>query len=137
MKELLILARETALHALRIVTLRSAGESLPDSKWFAYWSAAWSLPLVIAEQLVRHGLGLLGVIIVPLAWAGAVWTLSRNDGKTSYRIASSLLLASVPICIANIIVAGNELMEWGVSAWGAAVVFNVILRQHKKERLWL
>lgn len=135
MNALLMLVRETAIRAFKIVTLQSVGEDLPQSRGFAVWSAALAVPLFAAEQGIRDH-GIVGMILVPAAWLVMVWTASRVDGKIDYRIASALLLGSIPVCVALILVAGHDLWEWVAAAWGALALYNVILKQNKEWSPW-
>lgn len=135
MKEVFLLMRETIVRAFQIATLQSVGKELPDSKGFAILSAALSAAFVAGEQLAR-GHGIAGMLIVPAAWLFVVWTASRVEGKISYRIASALLLGSIPVCAVLILVAGRDLWEWAVAAWGASVMLNVLARQHEGWSPW-
>jgi len=127
MKDLFILVREIILHAFEIATLRSVGGKLPDSKGFAALSAVLSISFTVAEQMSR-GHGIAGMLVVPAAWLLVVWTASRAGRKIDYRIASALLLGSIPVCAVLILVAGHDLLEWVAAAWGAAVILNVLVR---------
>ncbi|MEO1767949.1 hypothetical protein [Thiobacter aerophilum] len=136
MKELFLLLRETVARAFEIATFRSVGHDLPESKGFATCLAVLSAAFVAGEQLAR-GHGIAGMLIAPAAWLLVVWTSSLVEGKVSYRIASALLLGSAPICVALIVVAGHDWLEWVVAAWGAAVMLNVLVKQNKEWSSWL
>jgi hypothetical protein len=136
MKELLMLVRGIILHAFEIATLRSVGDRLPDSKWFASLSAALSVPFTVAEQLAR-GHGIVGALVVPAAWLLAVWGASMADGKIDYRAASALLLGSIPVCAVLVLVAGHGWLELAVAVWGSAVMVNVIVKRKKERSSWL
>lgn len=135
MKELLMLVREIMVRAFGIATFQSVGKELPDSKGFAIWSAALSVAFIAGEQMAR-GHGIVGMLIAPAAWLFVVWTASRVGRKIDYRIASALLLGSIPMCAVLILVAGRDLWEWGVAAWGAFVMLNVLARQHEGWSPW-
>lgn len=135
MKEIFLLVRETIVRAFQIATFRSVGSDLPESKGFATWSAASSAAFVAGEQLAR-GHGIAGMLIAPAAWLFVVWASSRVEGKITYRIASALLLGSIPVCAVLILVAGRDLWEWAAAAWGAFVMLNVLARQHKEWSPW-
>jgi len=136
MKELFNLLRVTVVRAFEIATFQSVGKDLPESKEFAVWSSALSVAFVVGEQMAR-GHGIAGMLIVPAAWLFVVWTASRAGRKIDYRIASALLLGSIPVCAVLILVAGHDLWEWAVAAWGAAVLFNVLFKQNKEWSSWL
>jgi hypothetical protein len=135
MKYLLVLGASTVAESARIATFQSAGERLPASKWVAAWSAALSIAFTAAEQMSR-GHGIAGMLIAPPVWLFVVWTASRVGRKIDYRIASALLLGSIPVCAVLILVAGRDLWEWAVAAWGAAVMLNVLVKQNKEWLLW-
>lgn len=135
MKELLLLMRETIVRAFEIATFRSAGSDLPESKGFATWLAALSAAFVAGEQLAR-GHGIAGMLITPPAWLFVVWVSSRVEGRINYRIASALLLGSIPVCAGLMLVAGHDLWEWAVAAWGAFVMLNVLVQQHEEWSPW-
>lgn len=135
MKELLMLVRETLVRAFGIATFQSVGKELPDSKGFAIWSAALSAAFIAGEQMARDH-GIVGMLITPAAWLFVVWTASRAGRKIDYRIASAILLGSIPVCAVMILVAGNDLLEWAVAAWGAFAMLNVIVQQHEEWSSW-
>ena len=135
MKELLMLVREIMVRAFGIATLQSVGKDLPESKGFAAWSAALSAAFIAGEQMARDH-GIAGMLIAPAAWLFVVWTASRVGRKIDYRIASALLLGSIPVCVVLILVAGRDLWEWAVAAWGAAVMLNVLVKQNKEWSSW-
>ncbi|WP_126448218.1 hypothetical protein [Sulfuricystis multivorans] len=131
MKELLLLVRETIVRAFEIATFRSVGADLPNARGFAMAVSVLSAAFVAGEQLAR-GHGIAGMIIIPAVWLFVIWTVSRVEGQIDYRIASALLLGSIPVCVILVLVAGSEPMEWIVSAWGAVVMLNVLAKQHKQ-----
>jgi hypothetical protein len=85
---------------------------------------------------MSRGHGIAGMLIAPPVWLFVVWTASRVGRKIDYRIASALLLGSIPVCAVLILVAGRDLWEWAVAAWGAAVMLNVLVKQNKEWLLW-
>jgi hypothetical protein len=135
MKEFLLLMRETIVRAFEIATFRSVGHDLPKSKGFAAWLAALSAAFVAGEQLAR-GHGIADMLIVPAAWLFVVGVSSLAEGKINYRVASAMLLGSIPVCATLILVAGHDLLEWVVAAWGAFVTLNVLARQHGGWSQW-
>jgi hypothetical protein len=135
MNDLLTIATCTVAESARIAFFQSAGERLPASKGFAALSAALSAAFTAAEQMAR-GHGIAGMLIAPVAWLFVVWTASLVERKIDYRIASALLLGSIPVCVGLIMFAGYDLLELAVAAWGTAVMFNVLIKQNKEWSLW-
>lgn len=135
MKELLMLVRETMIRAFEIATLQPVVKDLPESKGFAAWSAALSTAFIAGGEMAR-GHGIAGMFLTPAAWLFVVWTASRVGRKIEYRIASALLLGSIPVSAVTILVAGRNLWEWAVAAWGAAVMLNVLVKHHKEWSSW-
>lgn len=132
---ILLILRETVSRSLKIATFQHAGEDLPESKSFAIWSAILSIVLVIGEQLVS-GHGMRGALLAPVAWLFAVWITSLDDEGINYRVASAMLIGTLPVCAAMILVAGYEILEWIATAWGTAVVLAVLVRHKKELSLW-
>lgn len=135
MKELLMLVHQTLVRAFEIATFRSAGKGLPESQGFAVWPAVLSASSIAGEQMARDH-GIADMLIAPAVWLFVVWTASRVGRKIDYRIASALLLGSIPVCAVLILVAGRDLWEWAVAAWGAAVMLNVLVKQNKEWSSW-
>ncbi|MGC9008969.1 MAG: hypothetical protein ACP5IY_07855, partial [Halothiobacillaceae bacterium] len=75
--------------------------------------------------------------LVPPAWLFAVWISSLVEREISYRIASALLLGSMPICAVMFLVAGNDWLEWAANAWCAVVMLNVLFKQNEEWAAWL
>ncbi len=67
--------------------------------------------------------------------------IALEGKKMNFRVASAILLGMLlgmlPVYASMIVVSGVDVVEWVVAAWGALVIFHVLLKQHKEWRQWL
>jgi len=136
MRELLRLLQGLIVRAFEIACFRSVGADLPPSRGLTLVLAALSVPFEIGEQWAR-GHGVLGMLIGPPIWLFLVGMIALEGKKMNFRVASAILLGMLPVYASMIVVSGVDVVEWVVAAWGALVIFHVLLKQHKEWRQWL
>jgi len=121
------LTKGLTFQAVRFAFFKGTHKEIPDSMGLLVALGILSTLAVITEQVAREHHWTM-ILLTPTLFAVCVFVTAWSDGKIDRRMASSLLLISIPFGLAMAFTGIMPILETPVALWGGLAMLTVILK---------